>query len=96
MKLGNPWRSGLYESFNGQLRDGLFYVEIFNTLQDMKIPVEHWHTRYDTSSPYSPPAVVHRHYRASIRWSYQPGLGNNEHRCALQRSVRYTGQVKIS
>jgi putative transposase len=58
---GNPWENGYIESFNGKLRDELLNREIFYTLQEAKILIEHWRREYNQVRPhsalgYKPPA----------------------------------------
>jgi putative transposase len=58
---GSPWENGYIESFNGKLRDELLNREIFYTLQEAKILIEHWKKEYNQVRPhsalrYKPPA----------------------------------------
>jgi putative transposase len=58
---GSPWENGYIESFNGKLRDELLNREIFYTLQEAKILIEHWRRDYNRVRPhsalgYKPPA----------------------------------------
>jgi putative transposase len=58
---GSPWENGYIESFNGKLRDELLNREIFYTLQEAKILIEHWRREYNQVRPhsalgYNPPA----------------------------------------
>ncbi|MRR32895.1 IS3 family transposase, partial [bacterium] len=58
---GSPWENGYIESFNGKLRDELLNREIFYTLQEAKILIEHWRNEYNHVRPhsalgYKPPA----------------------------------------
>jgi len=58
---GSPWENGCIESFNGKLRDELLNREIFYTLQEAKIIIEHWRREYNQVRPhsalgYKPPA----------------------------------------
>ena len=58
---GSPWENGYNESFNGTLRNELLNREIFYSLQDAKVLVEHWRREYNTVRPrsslaYRPPA----------------------------------------
>ena len=58
---GSPWENGYIESFNGKLRDELLNREIFYTLQEAKILIEHWRRDYNQVRPhstlgYKPPA----------------------------------------
>ncbi len=59
---GSPWENGYIESFNGKLRDELLNREIFYTLQEAKILIEHWRKEYNQVRPHSalgyrPPAL---------------------------------------
>jgi putative transposase len=38
---GRPWENGYIESFNGKLRDELLNREIFYTLQETQVLIEH-------------------------------------------------------
>jgi putative transposase len=40
--MGSPWENGYLESFNDALRDDLLNREIFYTLQEAKITIDHW------------------------------------------------------
>ena len=58
---GSPWENGYCESFNGKLRDELLNGEIFYTLREAQMIIEHWRVHYDTIRPhnalgYRPPA----------------------------------------
>jgi transposase InsO family protein len=50
---GSPWENGYNESFNGKLRDELLDGEIFYTLREAKVLVEHWRREYNTFRPHS-------------------------------------------
>ena len=50
---GSPWENGYNESFNGTLRNELLNREIFYSLQDAKVLVEHWRREYNTVRPRS-------------------------------------------
>ena len=70
---GSPWENGYVESLNGKLRDELLNGEIFYTLREAKILIEHWRQHYNTVRPhnslgYRPPAP-----EASAPWI--PGSG---------------------
>jgi hypothetical protein len=41
------------ESFNGKLRDELLNTEVFNTLAEAKVLIEHWRRHYNTVRPHS-------------------------------------------
>lgn len=58
---GSPWENGYNESFNGKLRDELLDREIFSTLWEAKVLVDHWRKEYNQVRPhsslgYKPPA----------------------------------------
>jgi transposase InsO family protein len=58
---GSPWENGYIESFNGKLRDELLNREVFTTLTEAQVLVEHWRREYNTIRPhislgYKPPA----------------------------------------
>jgi transposase InsO family protein len=60
---GSPWENGYNESFNGKLRDELLNREIFYTLKEAQVIIEHWRQEYNTirlhsSLNYRPPAPV--------------------------------------
>jgi transposase InsO family protein len=65
---GSPWENGYCESFNGKLRDELLNGEIFYTLREAQVIIEHWRNHYNTRRPHSalgyrPPApevVLHK------------------------------------
>jgi len=50
---GSPWENGYNESFNGKLRDELLNGEIFYTLQEAQVLIEHWRHHYNTVRPHS-------------------------------------------
>jgi transposase InsO family protein len=50
---GSPWENGYNESFNGKLRDELLDRELFDTLQEAQVLVEHWRVHYNTKRPHS-------------------------------------------
>jgi transposase InsO family protein len=49
---GSPWENGYCESFNGKLRDNLLNGEIFVTLYEAKIVIEHWRNHYNRRRPH--------------------------------------------
>ena len=60
---GSPWENGYAESFNGKLRDELLNGEIFYTLLEAKVLIEHWRQEYNWIRPHSalgyrPPAEL--------------------------------------
>ena len=44
---GSPWENGYVESFNGKLRDELLSGELFYTLKEAQILIEHWRREYN-------------------------------------------------
>jgi len=50
---GSPWKNGYCESFNGRLRDELLNGEIFYTLKEAQVVIEHWRNHYNTQRPHS-------------------------------------------
>ena len=50
---GSPWENGYVESFNGKLRDELLNAELFYTLKEAQILVEHWRREYNHLRPHS-------------------------------------------
>jgi len=50
---GSPWENGYCESFNGKLRDELLNGEIFYTLREAQVLIEHWRVHYNTVRPHS-------------------------------------------
>jgi transposase InsO family protein len=50
---GSPWENGYIESFNGKLRDELLNGEIFYSLKEAQIIIEHWRKEYNTVRPHS-------------------------------------------
>ena len=65
---GSPWENGYNESFNGKLRDALLNGEIFYTLKEAQILIEHWRWGYKTVRPQVPWVIGHLHpkpYRCS-------------------------------
>ena len=50
---GSPWENGYIESFNGKLRDELLNGEIFYTLKEAQILIEHWRREYNHIRPHS-------------------------------------------
>jgi transposase InsO family protein len=53
IEAGSPRENGYNESFNGKLRDELLNGEIFYTLKEAKILIEHWRVHYNTIRPHS-------------------------------------------
>jgi transposase InsO family protein len=50
---GSPWENGYIESFNGKLRDELLNGEIFYSLKEAQIIIEHWRKENNTVRPHS-------------------------------------------
>jgi len=50
---GSPWENGYCESFNGKLRDELLNREIFYSLKEAQVLIEHWRQTYNTTRPHS-------------------------------------------
>ena len=50
---GSPWENGYIESFNGKLRDELLNCEVFYTLTEAKVLIEHWRQEYNHIRPHS-------------------------------------------
>jgi putative transposase len=50
---GSPWENGYVESFNGKLRDECLNREIFYTLTEAKVLIEHWRQEYNVFRPHS-------------------------------------------
>ena len=50
---GSPWENGYIESFNGKLRDELLNREIFTTLTEAQVLIEHWRRDYNQVRPHS-------------------------------------------
>ena len=49
---GSPWENGYNESFNGKLRDELLNGEIFTTLLEAQVLIEHWRKGYNQFRPH--------------------------------------------
>jgi len=61
IERGCPSENGYIESFTGKLRDELLNREVFNTLAEARVLIEHWRREYNESRPhsalrYQPPA----------------------------------------
>jgi transposase InsO family protein len=50
---GSPWENDYCESFNRKLRDELLNGEIFYTLREAQVLIEHWRVHYNTIRPHS-------------------------------------------
>lgn len=50
---GSPWENGYCESFNGKLRNELINGEIFYTLREAQVLIEHWRQQYNRIRPHS-------------------------------------------
>ena len=60
---GSPWENGYGESFNGKMRDELLARELFYSLEEAQVLIEHWRRHYNHVRPHSalgyrPPAPV--------------------------------------
>ena len=53
---GSPWENGYCESFNGKLRDELLNGELFYTLKEAEVIIEHWRNHYKYV-PYCPTSL---------------------------------------
>lgn len=65
---GSPWENGYCESFNSKLRDEFLNGEIFYSLKELRVLVEHWRVHYNNIRPHSslgyrPPAPETLHCR---------------------------------
>jgi putative transposase len=67
IKPGSPWENGYNESFNSKLRDELRNGEIFTTLREAQVLIEHWRRHYNTVRPHSSLAIVRRLQKRSCR-----------------------------
>ena len=59
---GSPWENGYCESFDARFRDELLNGEVFYSLREAQILIEHWRKHYNTKRPHSalgyrPPAT---------------------------------------
>ena len=68
---GSPWENGYIESFNGKLRDELLNLEIFDTLYEAQVLVEHWPVEYNTRRPHSSLG-----YRSPAPEAFEPFLAS--------------------
>jgi putative transposase len=60
---GSPWENGYGESFNGKMRDELLARELFYSLEEAQVLIEHWRRHYNHVRPHSalgyrPPAPL--------------------------------------
>ncbi len=55
IEKGSPWENGYVESFNGKIRDELLNREIFTTLEEARVLIEHWRREYNQARPHSAP-----------------------------------------
>lgn len=81
---GSPWENGYIESFNGKLRDELLNGEIFETMIEAKVMIEHWRLNYNRIRPqgalgYQPsaPETVQPHKAASATLQQLCAAGGN-------------------
>lgn len=49
---GSPWQNGYCESFNGKFRDQFLDGELFYSLQEAKVLIEHWRMHFNTTRPH--------------------------------------------
>lgn len=45
---GSPWLNGRVESFNGRLRDEMLNGELFESVKEAQVLLDHWRTQYNT------------------------------------------------
>ena len=50
---GSPWENGYCESFNSRFRNELLNGEVFYSLREAQILIEHWRCHYNTVRPHS-------------------------------------------
>ncbi len=50
---GSPWENGYIESSNGKMRDELLDREIFFTLEESRVLINHWRREYNQIRPHS-------------------------------------------
>jgi putative transposase len=50
---GSPWQGGKVESFNGRLRDEMFNGELFESVTEAQILLDHWHVEDNEYRPHS-------------------------------------------
>jgi putative transposase len=53
IERGSPRKNGYVESFSGKLIDDLLNREIFTTLTEAKVLIEHWRREYNQVRPHS-------------------------------------------
>ena len=53
IERGSPWKNGYVESFNARLHGELLDAEVFHSLREAQILIEHWRRHYNTKRPYS-------------------------------------------
>ena len=53
IEAGSPWENGYCKSFNARFRDELLNGEIFYSLREAQILIEHWRIHYNTVRPHS-------------------------------------------
>src|SRR5260370_34584913 len=49
---GSPWGNRYCESFNGKLRDGCLYGEVFYSLKEAQIVIEKWRVVVNKTRPH--------------------------------------------
>jgi putative transposase len=52
-QVRSPWENGYVESFNGKLREELLNGEVFYTMKEAQILIEHWRREYNHLRPHS-------------------------------------------
>jgi transposase InsO family protein len=50
---GSPWKNGYVRSFHGKLRDELLKGELFDTVWEAQVLLEHWRREYNALRPHS-------------------------------------------
>ena len=50
---GHPWENGYAESFIGKLRDECLNEEVFRSLEEARVVIEHWRQEYNQWRPHS-------------------------------------------
>lgn len=50
---GSPWENGYCERFNGKLGDECLNGEIFYSLKEAQVVIDHWRVEYNTRRPHS-------------------------------------------
>jgi putative transposase len=50
---GHPWENGYAESFIGKLRDECLNEEVFRSVEEARVVIEHWRQEYNQRRPHS-------------------------------------------